>query len=279
MLRCLAVVMLLGCQPQAVIDDMSLPLDMALPATPDLARRDGPTVMVPPDLARDYGPGTPATTPTVTVPAGSYLVGCMATDVSCGPYEQKPAMMMAVAEVQIDTHEVTQGQYQACVATGHCSLPATMAMAGGAGAYDPVNLPNLPVGGAMQMQAAAYCSWAGKRLPSEAEWEAAARGGDARIYPWGDAAPTCAQAQFAACGRAPIAVDGDAPGTSPLGVANLAGNAAEMTGTADPNVPGGFIAKGGSFASDGLDLRVSARLAIASATAYVPVDVGFRCAK
>jgi iron(II)-dependent oxidoreductase len=262
-----------------VLDDMSLPRDMALPVTPlDLARHDAPVLMLPPDLARDYGPGTPATTPTVTVPAGSYVVGCVATDKGCGPYEQKPAMMVTVAAVQLDTHEVTQGQYQACVATGHCTLPATMATSG-VGAYDPVNTPNLPLGGATQLQAAAYCSWAGKRLPSEAEWEAAARGGDTRIYPWGDAAPTCAQASFVACGRAPIAVDGDAPGTSPLGLANLAGNAAELTATANPNVPNGFIAKGGSFASDGPDLRVSARLAIASSTAYVPVDVGFRCAK
>jgi formylglycine-generating enzyme required for sulfatase activity len=218
-------------------------------------------------------------TPTVTVPAGSYLVGCMATDKNCGPYEQNPARMTTVAQLQIDTHEVTQGQYQACVAAGACTVPATMTTTGGAGAYDPVNTPNLPVGGAMLSQAMAFCSWAGKRLPTEAEWEAAARGGDTRIYPWGDAAPTCAQADFDGCGRVPIAVDGDAAGTSPLGVANLAGNAAELTATMDLDVPGGFIAKGGSFDSDGNDLRVSARLAIASASAFVPIDVGFRCAK
>ena len=266
---------LVGCQPMPVFDDLGPSVDLAPPT--DLAARHDAGALS--DLAKDYGPGTPATTPTVTVPAGSYLVGCVAGDDECGPYEQKPAKLTVVAQLQLDTREVTQGQYQACVAAGACMLPATMAVAGGAGAYDPANTPNLPVGGANETQAAAFCTWAGKRLPSEAEWEAAARGGDARIYPWGNTAPACDRASYSQCGRAPIAVDGDAAGTSPLGVVGMAGNVAEITTTGNGAVPSSFIAKGGSFDSGAPDLRVSARLAIAQPDSFVPVDVGFRCAK
>jgi formylglycine-generating enzyme required for sulfatase activity len=87
------------------------------------------------------------------------------------------------------------------------------------------------------------------------------------------------QADFYNCGRTPITVDGDAAGTSPVGVVNMAGNVAELTSSPNPNVPNGFVAKGGSWNSNGVDLRVSARISVASATAVVPVDVGFRCAK
>jgi formylglycine-generating enzyme required for sulfatase activity len=273
----------LGCQPHVILDDAApAPADLAHPldgARADLG--DGSALHdLPPaaDLAANFGPGTPATTPTVTVPAGNYLVGCVAGDTQCGPYEQNPAQMTKVAQFAIDTHEVSQGQYQACVAAGSCSLPATMASSGPA-AYDPVGHPNFPVGGTNETQAAAYCTYAGKRLPAEAEWEAAARGGDSRIYPWGNAAPTCDRASFSACGAMPVAIDADAAGTSPLGVANMSGNVAEIVSTGATNIPSTYLAKGGSFDSGAGDLRVSSRLAVDTATSYVPVDVGFRCAR
>jgi serine/threonine-protein kinase len=87
--------------------------------------------------------------------------------------------------------------------------------------------PDHPIACVTFEQARSYCGWHGKRLPSEAEWERAARGSDARPFPWGEDEPTCAHANFLGCAGAPSAV-GHAPvGASPGGVFDMAGNVAE----------------------------------------------------
>ena len=84
-----------------------------------------------------------------------------------------------------------------------------------------------PIVGVSWYGANAYCAWAGRQLPTEAQWEYAAKGVGGRRFPWGDDDLDCDRAQFMGCGNTPVEVGSLPPGSSPFGVFDLAGNAAE----------------------------------------------------
>ncbi len=169
----------------------------------------------------------------VTIPAGPFTMGS-----HDGPDDERPAHTVTLPAFQIDWLPVTNARYAEFLnARGH-SLP------NGARLYDyddndarihqvagkyvaDCGFENHPVVEPSWLGARDYCAWRGKRLPTEAEWEKAARGTDARKYPWGNSAPDRSRAQFGARFNETAPVDNFNAGASPYGTLGMAGNAWE----------------------------------------------------
>jgi len=152
---------------------------------------------------------------------------------------------------------------------------------------------NHPVVEASWVGALAYCQSLGKRLPTEAEWEKAARGTDARRYPWGDAMPTAALARFASGWNDTVAVTTHEGHPSPYGVIGMAGNAWHWVSSAyrpypyraddgrEDTAPGPVRAtRGGGHDSSAEALRTTERgRTLSRAPAAGHHNIGFRCAR
>ena len=124
----------------------------------------------------------------------------------------------------IDQTEVTQASYDACMTAGKCTAPAAN--------FDPAAKPQHPVTNVTWDQAQEYCSFVGKRLPSEAEWEAAARGPKNFLHPWGNqhpegTMPPCTLGNFRGCNTTTVPVGSYAAGASGYGALDMAGNVSE----------------------------------------------------
>ena len=149
-----------------------------------------------------------------------------------GDTDEKPVHRVRVGPFAMMKSEVTVGMYRACVAAGKCSE----AKAGAYCNWGQSGREDHPVNCVDWSQATAFCSAAGGRLPSEAEWEYAASGGEGRKYPWGSEEATCARAVMDAgggngCGRGNTTwpVCSKRAGESKHGLCDLAGNVWEWT--------------------------------------------------
>jgi formylglycine-generating enzyme required for sulfatase activity len=147
-----------------------------------------------------------------------------------------PPRQTLLPDFWIDRHEVTLSQYRQCIYEKACKKISRSTggifMGIGSQRYDPLRKrpEEEPMRWVTWQDAAQYCQWAKKRLPTEAEWERAARGDDERIFPWGDEAPSCEHAISERCRtKNPHAagVSHRKKGQSPYGAYDLAGNVAE----------------------------------------------------
>jgi formylglycine-generating enzyme required for sulfatase activity len=210
----------------------------------------------------------PTTVQWVSIPGGSFLMGS-----SAGSSDEKPEHRVTVASFQMGRSEVTAGQYRRCVQAGSCTAPDT----GGDCNWGKSVREDHPVNCVDWNQARAFATWAGGRLPSEAEWEYAARsGGRSQRCPWGDEAPTCSRAVMDnGCGRKSTwPVCSKTAGNTAQGLCDMAGNVWEWvqdwyhdtyagapTDGSAWESPTGVIRvyRGGSWDDDAGDLRATSR--------------------
>ncbi len=234
----------------------------------------------------------------VKVPAGEFQMGCsMKKDPICAYAYDEELHSVYLDEFEIDKYEVTFRRYQKCVDAGECIPPQV----GGALNYGWPGVDLFPVNGVTWYQAKTFCEWEGKRLPTEAEWEKAARGTDLRTYPWGNKKPNFDLAVMdkpnagqLGCGTGNTMNVGSKPkGASPYGALDMAGNLWEWTadwhdvtyyGRSPKKNPKGpkngthKTCRGGDFFSrHGYEVRTTSRFP------YEPTDysiaIGFRCVK
>ncbi len=155
----------------------------------------------------------------VYIPEGEFTMGGNYRDA------EKPVHKVYLSAFYIDKYEVAVDEYAACIKAGVCKRPGT----GKNCNFGESGRENHPINCVTWYDAYTYCRWAGKRLPTEAEWEKAARGTDGREYPWGDAKATCSYAVMndggAGCRMDRTWPVGSKPkGASPYGVMDMAGN-------------------------------------------------------
>jgi len=224
----------------------------------------------------------------VLVPDGDFMMGS-----DKGDEDESPIHRVHLNAFYLDKFEVTNGRFAKFVDAIQSEPPW-----GFEDRKTPLVDADRPVRWVSWMDAMGYCLWAGKRLPTEAEWEKAARGTDGRVYPWGNDPPTLAHAVYGLKegGAETISVIGDRDrGMSPYGAHDMAGNLYEWvmdwyaedfyvnfanSAAVNPRGPAEGTAKvqrGGSYINSPYRLRSSFRTK--GDPAEQDPHVGFRCAQ
>jgi formylglycine-generating enzyme required for sulfatase activity len=221
------------------------------------------------------------------VPAGEFSMGS-----ADGLADTQPVHTVYLDAYWIDKTEVTNRMYSQCVEASACQPPALSGSGNRSIYYGLPQYQNFPVQLIGWTGANAYCTWAGRRLPTEAEWEKAARGTDGRIYPWGDSSPNSNLANYDPSVLETTAVGSYPAGASPYGALDMAGNVTEWvndrydasyyahspsSNPQGPTIGQAHVVRGGSwFYMQGL-ARPTVRNALNNTD--TGGTVGFRCAR
>jgi formylglycine-generating enzyme required for sulfatase activity len=222
------------------------------------------------------------------VPAGAFWMGSDVNDPDADD-DEKTQHQVTLDAFWIDRTEVTNGQYRRCVGDGACRQPSSITSSTRDSYYGNPDFDDYPVLYVDWQQAGAYCAWAGKRLPTEAEWEKAARGTDKRTYPWGEGID-CNRANYGGCVGETARVGNYPSGASAYGAQDMAGNVWEWTsslyepypydaqdGREDLEADGWRVVRGGSwYVIEGF---VRAAFRGRNEPSLANNDVGFRCAR
>lgn len=287
----LLVIFLTACAPTAT------PLPLTAPAIPTRTPMVVPTetATIAPTPDKPIGTKKQSETDGMVqfyIPAGKFKMGTSADGDWIGENEF-PLHEVFLNSFWMDETEITNAQYALCVKAGNCTPPHKNNSYSRPQYYGNTEFDNFPVLQVDWAQAKAYCEWAGRRLPTEAEWEKAARGTTERLYPWEGDAKGEYFANFS------IYQVGDTtevhhylPGKSPYGIFDMAGNVYEWVAdwysgtyysTSPKENPGGpetgttRIIRGGAWSSDWIFIRTASRMY------FYPQDfsgdIGFRCAQ
>jgi len=240
--------------------------------------------------------------PQVYIPAGTFRMGGL--DVRRAANEI-PEHDVTLDAFWMDQLEVTNAMYALCVNTGACTPPQNFKSQRRPSYFNNPEFNDYPVIYVAWGQAKTYCEWAGRRLPTEAEWERAGRGDDFRTFPWGEDKADGLLANFNMLVGDTSRVGTYPAGASPFGVLDMAGNVAEWVNdfytssytnaeTLNPTGPltsSGLnrVVRGGSLGDAEINIRVSKRSSVLGSMLNAISDtsvslgdfsprIGFRCA-
>lgn len=239
-----------------------------------------PVLQQPPTSIGVEQPALPSPAGLQFVPEGKFTMG---NDDSKNPFE-RPEHLVLVDSFFIDRFEVTIEEYYRFIKATDYPVPRNWSDEWKKGKFNSQEA-KLPVTYVSWIDAQAYAEWAGKRLPTEAEWEHAARGADKRLYPWGNEFRTNYANVKGLLKQGQLSpVDSYPRDVSPFGVHDMAGNVSEWTSSAAAPYPGskaryrpGIIVRGGNFAETQEGAMTTTRR-IVQRDEKLPY-VGFRCAK
>jgi serine/threonine-protein kinase len=241
--------------------------------------------------------------PQVYIPAGTFRMGGL--DVRRAPNEI-PEHDVTLDAFWMDQLEVTNAMYALCVQAGGCTPPQDFKSQRRPAYFNNPEFNDYPVIYVTWGQAKTYCEWAGRRLPTEAEWERAGRGDDFRTFPWGENKADGLLANFNMLVGDTSRVGTYPAGASPYGVLDMAGNVAEWVNdfyspnytnaeTLNPTGPLNsstlnHVVRGGSLGDAEINIRVSKRSSVLGSNLSARPDsdaylgdfsprIGFRCAE
>ena len=218
------------------------------------------------------------------VPTGEFEVGS-----EDGDSDEKPGHIVDLGAFWIDQTEVTNAMYANCVHAGNCELPNVNMSYTRDNYYSQAKFGNYPVIFVSWDDANNYCTWAERRLPTEAEWEKAARGTDGRIYPWGNVIDK-SYANYGGNVGDTTSVGSYKSGKSFYGAYDMAGNVYEWTSSLYQPYPyeandgrenlssnGSRVMRGGTWASSYYPVRSASRDGFNPSDSFF--SLGFRCSR